>query len=126
MFGLITNKFGVLAEETTDETTHIEQHRTQSYTIGDATDIAVQRHHTERQNPKSTTKDTRSTNETDDEREQQNKDKETAMVETAELLKKQQNISTKRPTCPQEIEFKTDPRVELRHEVHKKKSNICA
>ena len=33
---LNTNKFGVLAEETIDETTHIEQHRTQSYTIGDA------------------------------------------------------------------------------------------
>ena len=53
----VTSKFGVLAGEKIDETIHIEQHGMQSYAIGDATDIAVQRSHTERQNPKSTSKD---------------------------------------------------------------------
>ena len=53
MFRLKTNNFAVLAEETIDETTHIEQHRPQSYTIGDAIDIAVKRSHAQRQNPKS-------------------------------------------------------------------------
>ena len=96
LFCLNPNKFGVLAEQTVDETTHIDQHRTQSYTIGDAIDIAVQRNHIERQNPKATSKDKRSTIDTDDEREQKNKGKETARVETPELLRKQKNISTKR------------------------------
>ena len=48
MFRLKTNNFAVLAEETIDETAHIEQHRPQSYTIGDAIDIAVQRSHAQR------------------------------------------------------------------------------
>ena len=66
-------KFEMLADETVDETTHTSSNTlTQSYTVGDAVDIAAQRSHTERQSPKSTSKDTRSTKETDDEREQKN------------------------------------------------------
>ena len=85
VFRLKTNNFAVLAEETIDDT-HIEQHRPQSCTIGDAIDIAVQRSHAERQNPKKTSKDKRSTRETRNQREQKNKGKGTIRVEMPELL----------------------------------------
>ena len=65
---------------------HIEQHRPQSYTIGDAIDIAVQRSHAQRQNPKSKRKDKKSTKETYNIREQKNKGKGTIRVEMPELL----------------------------------------
>ena len=113
LFCLNSNKFGVLAEQTVDETTHIDQHRTQSYTIGDAIDIAVQRNHIERQNPKATSKDKRSTIDTDDEREQKNKGKETARVETPELLKKTKEHQYKKDLIALNIKIETDRRVEL-------------
>ena len=46
-----------------------------SYTFGDAIDMAVQERQTERQNPRSTSKDERSTKGTDDERRQKNEGK---------------------------------------------------
>ena len=57
-------------------------HRTQSYTIGDAIDIAVQRNHTERQNPKSTSKDKGGTKEINHARKLKNKGNETGRVDT--------------------------------------------
>ena len=121
-FRFNTNKFGVLAEETTDEIPHIEQHDTtntitttseavevanrderrymQPFTTGDAIDIAFQKRHAKRQNPKgdeknskstgmsfwwkvlSTGQDKGSTTMTEDGRGQKIKGKETARVET--------------------------------------------
>ena len=46
LFCLITSKFGVWTEETSDELPHIEQHGTQSCTVGDAIDIAEASHRT--------------------------------------------------------------------------------
>ena len=43
VFRLKTINFAVLAEQTIDETAHIEQHRPQSYTIGDAIDTLQSR-----------------------------------------------------------------------------------
>ena len=63
-----------MSAEKIDETTDIEQHRTQTYTIGDSIDIADQRSHAERHNPKSSSKDKSSTKESDDEPEHKKKE----------------------------------------------------
>ena len=94
-FGVLsTHKFGAAPEETTGEIPHVEQHGMaerkceQSFTIGDAIGIAVQRRDAEstctnsKLNVMSKSKDNRSIIRADDRRGQKNEGKATAMVET--------------------------------------------
>ena len=75
-----------------------KQRRTQSHTIGDAIGLAVWKGLAERQ---STSKEKRSTRETDDERGRKSKGKETPRVETPELLKNKRTSAQKDPIAPE-------------------------